>query len=365
MKAKILFLTIIPVLLFSASFAQNSDKEVRTLKVNKNGNLIISLSVGDVKLDMWDKDEMSVSYDKDEGSNVDISQSGNNVIINSSEDSWGNDLVISLPSQFNVQVKTLGGDIKFRGDLKGEANLSTSGGDIKLNGVDGNVNLKSSGGDIKTGEVNGDADISTSGGDIVLGRISGKAGVKTAGGNITMNSVGRSAEIKTAGGNVTVNNVGGDAEIKTGGGNIEAKKINGQAVFKTGGGNISLESATGYIDTETGAGNIDIKEVADRFKATTGAGDIHVRLSSNIKGEGELKSGTGSITLYVPANAKVTIKAVVKSFGWGNDESNIISDFPASSTGGNHNQQTFEINGGGSLIKAYAAMGSIQIKKVK
>ena len=365
MKARLFCLVIIPLFLISSSLAQDSGMEERTIKVNKGGNLNISLSVGDVALTTWDKDEMQIKYDKDEDPDLEISQTGNNVNINSSTDSWGSEIFVSLPSQFNIHVKTLGGDIKVKGSVKGEVDLNTSGGNIDVGKVDGNTSLKTSGGNVSTGDINGDADISTSGGDISLGKISGKATIRTAGGNIAMNSVGKSAEIKTAGGNIAVGDIGSDAEIKTGGGNIAAKNINGQAIVKTGGGNISLESTTGYTDTETGGGNISINNVVNKFKATTGAGDIHVRLSSNIKGEGELKSGTGSITLYVPADAKVTIKAVVKSFGWGNDESNIVSDFPASSTGENHNQQTFEINGGGSVIKAYAAMGSIQIKKVE
>lgn len=365
MKTKLFYLVIITLLFISLSFAQNHGMEERTLKVNKGGKLNISLSVGDVYLTTWDKDEMQIKYDKDEDPDLEINQTGNNININSSTDSWGSEISISLPSQFNVRAKTLGGDIKINGSVKGEINLSTSGGNIDVDKVAGNVGLRTSGGNVSTGEINGDADISTAGGDIALGKISGKADIKTAGGNIAMNSVGKSAEIKTAGGNIAVNDIGGDAEIKTGGGNIAAKKINGQAEIKTGGGNISFESATGFLDAETGGGNISIQEVVSKFTAKTGAGDIHIKLSPAIKGEGELKSGTGSITLYVPDNAKVTIKAVVKSFGWGSDESSIVSDFPASNIGGNHNQHTYEINGGGSVIKAYAAMGSIRIKKVK
>jgi hypothetical protein len=367
MKLKIFLLAVVSILFTFFSFAQDSGMQRKTLKVNKGGNLTISLSVGDVDITTSDKDEILIKYDKDEGSDFEISQSGNNVTINSSSDSWGNDLMVTLPSQFNIKVNTMGGDIKVTGSLKGEVDFSTSGGDIDLDKVSGNVRLKSSGGDISTGDINGDADISTSGGDIALGKISGKADVMTAGGNIAMNSVGKSAEIKTAGGNVAVNDIGGDSEIKTGGGNIAANKINGQAIIKTGGGSISLESATGYIDAETGAGNISIKEAIYKFKATTGAGDIYVQIASNIKEDCELKSGTGSITLNVPADAKVTVNAVVKSIGWGNDESSIDSDFPGSSTGVNKhiNHQTFKINGGGAEINVYAALGSIRIKKVK
>ncbi len=365
MKSRMLFLVIILVLLVPSSFAQDRGMETRTIKVKKGGNLNISLSVGDVNFATWDKDEMLVKYDKDENPDLEISQTGNNINIHSNTDSWGNDLKISLPSQFNIRVKTLGGDIKVAGALKGETNFSTSGGDIDVGKVDGNIDLRTSGGDISTGDINGEADISTSGGDIELGRIAGKADIKTAGGNIAMSSVGKSADIKTAGGNISVDNIGGDSDIKTGGGNIAAKRITGQAIIKTGGGSISLESATGYTDAETGAGNISIKEVVNKFKAVTGAGDIFIKLSPGIKEGGELKSGTGSITLYVPNDAKVTIKAVVKSYGWGNDESSIVSDFPASSVGGNQSQRTYDINGGGSIIKIYASMGSIQIKKVR
>ena len=365
MKAKLFYLIAIMLLFIPSSFAQDHGMEERTLKVTNGGNLNISLSVGDVYLTTWEKGEIRIKYDKDEDPGLEISQTGNNIDINSSDDSWGSEISVSLPSQFNIRVKTLGGDIKISGPVKGEIDLATSGGDINMDKAIGNTSLKTSGGDLSTGDIDGDAVITTSGGDIALGEITGKADVKTAGGNIAMNRVGKSADVKTAGGNISVGDIGGDSNIKTGGGNIAAKKINGQAIIKTGGGNISLDRAAGSIDAETGGGNISIHDIVNKFKATTGAGDIYVKLSSNIQGEGELKSGTGSITLNVPADAKVTIKAVVKSFGWGNDESNIVSDFPASKIGGNRNQQTYEINGGGSVIKVYASMGNIRIKKVK
>ncbi len=365
MKVKMILIAAISILLSSLSIAQDSGMEERSIKVNKGGNLYVSLSVGDVHLTTWDKDEVYIKYDKDENPDLEISQTGDNINIKSSTDSWGNELSVSLPSQFNIRVKTLGGDIKVNGPVKGEVNLSTSGGDIDAGNVTGNLNLSTSGGDISTGEINGDADISTSGGDIELGKISGKAAVKTSGGNIAMNSVGKTAAIKTAGGNIILSDIGGDSEIKTGGGNIAAKNINGEAIIKTGGGNISLEGAAGYTDAETGGGNVSIHNVVNKFKATTGAGDVHVRLSSNFKGGGEIKSGTGTITLYIPADARVTINAVVKSIGWGDDESSITSDFPETGKGKNHDQHIYEINGGGDVIQIYAALGSIQIKKTK
>ncbi len=366
MKAKVIFLLIISILFISSSFAQDSRMEERTVKVNKGGMINIDLSVGDVDLNTWDRDEVQLKYDKDENSDFEISQVGSIVNISSSSDSWGNDLNVSLPSQFNIHIKTMGGDVKLRGTLKGEVNFFTAGGDIKAGNVNGNISLKTSGGDITTGEITGDADISTSGGDIILGKISGRADISTSGGNITMSGVGNSAKIKTAGGNVDVMDIGSDADIKTGGGNIEAKKINGHAILKTGGGNISLDGATGYTDAETGAGNIDIKNAGNNFKAVTGAGDVYVKLTSNIKGDCELKSGTGSIILYVPSNLKVTINAVVKSMGWGDEESSITSDFTASNSGvkKHGNQQTFNINGGGPTINVFAVLGSIQIKKI-
>jgi hypothetical protein len=363
MKIKMIHLAVILILFTFFSYAQNG----RTLKVNKGGNLNISLTIGDIELTTWDKDQLVVKTDDEDDSGLEISQVGSNVNISSSVVSWGNDLIISLPSRFNINVKTMGGDIKMKGDLTGAAVFSTSGGDMETGKVNGNVDLETSGGDITTGEINGDAVISTSGGDIALGKISGKADIQTSGGNITMNSVGNSADIITAGGNITVTNIGGDADIKTGGGNIYAKVINGKAKIKTGGGNISLDHAAGYTDAETGAGNINIDNAVNNFKASTGAGDIYVKLNSSVKGDCELKSGTGSITLYVSPDAKVTINAVVKSIGWGNDGSDIISDFPAASNGGKKNvsQQTFEINGGGSTINVYAALGNIHIIKQK
>jgi hypothetical protein len=368
MKLKTILTVVYSILFVSLSFSQNFERESKTFKVNPGGKLTISLSVGDIHLKSGSGNEIKVQYDREDGNDFDINQSGNNIDISSSSGSWGNDLYVMLPSNFNISARTMGGDIKLEGGLKGKLECSTSGGDIITGDVIGNAKLQTSGGDISTGEINGDADVVTSGGDIKLGKISGKASISTSGGNITMSSIGNSAEIMTGGGNVSVNSIGGDTKIKTGGGNITSGKISGNAILKTGGGNISLDGASGNIQAESGAGTINIEETGNKFTVLTGSGDIFVKISSNINGDCLLKSGNGNITLSVPPNAKLTINAEVKSVGWwGSEESGISSDFPAANADGSKhtNRQTFEINGGGSKIDIYSGMGSIDIKKAK
>ena len=55
---------------------------------------------------------------------------------------------IQVPSQFDMSLRTSGGDIRLQGNLTGTINGNTSGGDIRLGDVKGRVEMSTSGGDI-------------------------------------------------------------------------------------------------------------------------------------------------------------------------------------------------------------------------
>ena len=100
---------------------------------------------------------------------------------------WNNDLdvrfVVSVPSQYNVDLKTSGGDITVS-DLNGQAKVNTSGGDVSLGHIAGAVDAHTSGGDISMAGSQANAMLSTSGGDIKVDNTTGALNVKTSGGSI-------------------------------------------------------------------------------------------------------------------------------------------------------------------------------------
>lgn len=376
--------------LFSVTFSQDQQK---SFAVNKGDLLDVSTRMGNITIDTWNKNEVNVVVKNiidSELSLLTMEQIGNKVkVIFKGKDSHHIEYEISIPSKFNLDLSTGGGNITLKNDLDGKIDASTAGGNISVKNINGNadistaggnikagninskVDISTAGGNIKVGDINDDADISTAGGDMNIGNINGKADVSTAGGNIKVGYIKGGADVSTAGGNISVENIDGNADISTGGGNLKVGSVSGSAELNTGGGNISLEAATGKVEVNTGAGNISLDNIKGSIDANTGAGNINAKLFPDGENLSELNTGVGNITLYVPVSAKVTIIATAQVQMW-DDESelqNINSEFEPTTVNHRGNKKqieaTFKLNGGGSLIELNVYMGEIEIKKLQ
>jgi len=358
---KLLWIAI-PVLLYQSVLATEYGDKERTLSVSKGGNLNVSINSGNIFITTWNKNEVNIKLNGDDLSNLKISQDGNSVSIRSDEreSSYRNKsitLLVSIPNEFNIDLKTSGGNIKIENNLKGNGKINTAGGNITIQDNDGKISMKTSGGNISVGNVNGNVEATTSGGEIKCGNITGSAMLSTAGGNIKMGNVNNSVTAKTSGGNIFFNNISGKAELKTAGGNIEGESFNnGTIELKTSGGDIILKSANGKVE------------------AKTAAGEIWVELTPAANSESELTTSAGDIQLFIPGNTNTKIDAVVQMQGmWIDDDDDvfegIISDFKAVSFEKKKNTQkinaTYILNNGGSTINLKAVMGKISIKKMR
>ncbi|MDP4192794.1 MAG: DUF4097 family beta strand repeat-containing protein, partial [Bacteroidota bacterium] len=300
-------------------------------------------------------------------------QSGNTIHVTYTEGWGGSDEVvfeISVPAQFNVNIRTSSGDLEVRGMLKGELKGSTSGGDIRLGNIGGKVDVNTSGGDISAGNIDAGISLSTSGGDIRLGNINGEAEIKTMGGDISIQDVGKRLNAKTYGGDITIGNIGGDADVSTYGGSIIAKNISGNAKISTSGGDINLGGASGTVRAKTLGGDLRLHKVSGSIDATTNSGDVSVELTPVGNGRSRISSSNGMITLLVPENAKATIDARIRVRGnWneGEEESQIRSDFKPQtynkSEDGRSIKATYILNGGGQNIVLETTNSDIVIKK--
>jgi len=369
----------IPVIFYSSALANEfSDKE-KTLSVSKGGNLTVSLFSGNISIKTWDKNEVNIKIKNQDLNYIKISKEGNSVsiITNESEEKYRDKsiiLFVSIPNEFNIELKTNGGNINIENNLKGNVKANTSGGDIKVPDIDGKTSLKTSGGNILTGNIKGDIDVITSGGDIKCGNIVGFASITTSGGNIKLGDVENSINARTSGGNITFGKINGKAELKSAGGNIQGESlVNGAIELKTAGGNIKLKNGNGKIDAKTAAGNIELRNIKGSVEAKTSAGQIDVELTPTTNTESELSTAAGDILLYIPENANTKIDATVNMQGMWVDENDysdaISSDFKAASFEKKSNKQqanaTYILNNGGSAITIKVVMGKISIKKAK
>ncbi len=237
---KKLFILSVLVLLFFSALKFVSADDLKTLKEetfsSSNGKeLTVSMQSGDVKIISGVKQEVYVKIlgndnakeyyeytSKNDGGNISIEiklkkSAGilNNIEIKAE---------IMLPSEFNINVTTAGGDINLSG-ISGITKLTTAGGDIKVENINGKSDLTTAGGDIKCENIKGNIDASTSGGDIKIISTDGSIDAKTSGGDVKVEYMGVNygIKLKTMGGDIKLSvptDFAANVELATMGGSI-------------------------------------------------------------------------------------------------------------------------------------------------
>src|ERR1041384_164660 len=106
--------------------------------------------------------------------------------------------------------------------------MQTSGGDMRVDQVDGQTRVSTSGGDIDIARLNGDLDAKTSGGYIHLDDVVGKVVARTSGGDVTAELVGenRGISVSSSGGDLTVRvpkGTTGELDAATSGGSVRTE----------------------------------------------------------------------------------------------------------------------------------------------
>jgi DUF4097 and DUF4098 domain-containing protein YvlB len=294
-----IFLFLLALLLPPAGLAEEKTFE-RTLSASPGGTLTVNADVGDVIITPDGGTGVRVVA-KMKGRENDLDK----VTIEAAEvsggvevtgrikksgwkfwENWNSEVVytIAVPREYNLRLRTAGGDITVSG-VKGGLDAHTSGGDVRVSAVEGKLGLHTSGGDIVVEKGTGDLLAETSGGDI---RIQG----------------GR-----------------GRLELSTSGGDIRASDLDGKISAETSGGNIVIV-ATGEnqgIAAETSGGDIEIsirRNAGATIEASTWGGDVTCDLPLSVQGkisEGQIRgtvNGGGSPIKARTSGGDVRIKGI-------------------------------------------------------
>lgn len=368
----------------------------KSFSVNRGDRLEVYVDEGDIVVKAWEKNEALVQVsgmDEEEARGVSINQTGKTVRVGYEEQRGRSRHVrfeVSVPSQFDLNLETSGGDVVLQGNFNGQLVGETSGGDIQFGDVQGHVQMSTSGGDITGGKVTGDGKLETSGGDLKVTVVTGEAELDTSGGDITVGDVGKTLKASTAGGDVTVGNVGGRADLSTAGGSIHVGNVDGEArastaggdiimgivsgsaTMRTAGGDLELKGASGVITAKTSGGDVVLHNVTGTVSGETAGGDVTAELIPSGKGDSSLETANGEIALSVPENAHCTIDARIRIRGrWSEnkEEYKIYSDFKSQTYNVDEEMHeihaTYTLNGGGERISLDTVNGDIYVRALK
>lgn len=327
------------LLLFSTTFAAteidgNLDK---TFTVASGGKLVIQADRGSIEVatDASNQVHLEVLRKVKGGSKaqaealladheITIQQDGNTVSVvakTKSKLSWSWHTgqpnlqvryVVSIPRQFDVDLRTAGGDIHV-GDLDGKALASTTSGAVRLGAVSGTVEARDAGGDISINHAGNSVTARTTSGSIIMHDAKGNIDAANSGGNIRIEQGGASVIASTTSGSIVLGSINGDVQARNSGGDVRLDSVGGDIVAQTtsgsirigeakgktvdlrnSGGNIVLGAAEGAVSAQTTSGSISVPRVKGKLVARNSGGDVSVGQADS---DVALETTSGSIKL--------------------------------------------------------------------
>lgn len=285
----------------------------RTFDVEKGGQLVVSTDIGSIDVETHDESRvlLEVSIDGFEPEDLEITfdHSGADLEVRAElpRYRWGHgyrhrqvEFVIKVPDEYNVDLSTQGGSISIEG-LQGEIDVDTSGGSLRFRDIVGNIKGRTSGGSI----------------DVV--KADGRVRVYTSGGSIDVEQVTQSVDVETSGGTIHISEVGGD------------------------------------VDAQTSGGSIRIEDVAGGIDASTSGGSVRARLSEQPGGDVTLSTSGGGVTVQIADNVGMNLAARARK---------INSEFPVDGRTSAKKRLNGDINGGGPDLELRSSGGSISIRRI-
>ncbi len=320
---KIFAISFVVALVLGAGAAAAFEREIA---VRSGGLLEFDLNTGGtITVTGWSNESVHVAAEisEDGKDTIDLSveERRGGVLISSRfikshrhKDVWIN-IDVRVPSVFDVKISSSGGGVTIDG-VEGSLSGKTQGGRLVLTNLKGELDLKTMGGQIRLTNSDVDGEVTTMGGEALVEDVFGDVKVTSMGGEVTRRRVTRSDGT----------GIGEQVNIRTMGGNIDVSDAPLGADVHTMGGDITVDSARDYVKAETMGGDIRIKEVDGWVNATTMAGDIRVVVTGNH--DVELTSMHGDVTLVMPDGDDLDIAVELEYTKNSSRSYEIFSDFP-------------------------------------
>ena len=257
--------------------------------------------------------------------------------------------------------------------------ISRSGGPVGACGIAGTLEVRSLGGEIAADQIGGYCDLITGGGDIRVGRVESGLHCVTGAGRITVDSARGETVLASDGGDIEARDLGGPVSAQTAAGAIRIGNAGGSVVAVTGGGQIVIGKAGGVVTArsmagrilvggaaglhcESGSGGIQAIDISGPLLVSTQWGNIFASLLGGALEESALSTGNGDVTVSIPSNVGVTIRAE-------NDMADtirrIVSEFPGIPVRMRGMRVVAEgaVNGGGPVLRISDMGGTIFIRR--
>ena len=285
----------------------------RTYDVSPGGTLRLDIETGgSITITGWDRDqvEVNISVSGRDGSDVivDLNEIRNGVAISTEYEGRNGradlEIDIRVPAVFNLDLETTGGDVRVE-NVEGEIKGQTMGGDLEFEYIKGEIDFNTMGGDITLENSEVDGSVETMGGEVSLENVIGNVSGHTMGGEVSYENVRANPnsnnreeiEISTMGGEINLDEAANGATVHTMGGEIHVGRASDHVKATTMGGDITIEAIDGWVEATTMGGDVEVTMVGNPNE-----GDRHIEISSM----------GGDIEVTVPAGLDMDIDLEIK-----------------------------------------------------
>jgi beta-lactamase regulating signal transducer with metallopeptidase domain/DUF4097 and DUF4098 domain-containing protein YvlB len=329
----------------------------RTLAAAPGERIAIDLRMGGgVTVHAWDQAQVRMravlSGDHVRDTRVTFARAGGGLELRAYMGSYpnnsrnSNSFELWVPRKFDVSISSAGGAIAIDG-VEGRFSGQTGGGEITLENVKGEASLTTGGGEVQVTRSALDGRVTTGGGKAIVTSTTGNVRVSSGSGPVirttddqarvygvgglsATTSIGADKPLIIADGQVIS---GGNVSFSSAGGDIRLQDVPNGGSFNTGGGEIVIGAVGGRASFTTGGGNITLNRVSGDVSATTGAGEVQITV---IDGNGtarsvSVSSGTGRVTIDLPSNLDARFD-IETSYTERHGPTTIKSDFSLNTT---------------------------------
>lgn len=294
-----------------------------------------------------------------------VDYSGTNYVNSNSFELW-------VPRKFDVRMSSAGGGIAID-NVEGRFAGNTGGGEITLDNVSGDASLATGGGEITVTNSNLNGSVTTGGGKALVRNTSGNVSVTSGSGPVIRDRVAQSStRVYGVDGKIIS---GGGYSYNSAGGDIRLESVPNGGRFNTGGGAIVIGSVGGPASFSTGGGDVKISNVADDISVATGVGSVEI---SVISGNGTARNVSvattlGRVVIELPSNLDARFD-LESAYTERHGRTRIDSDFPIKVTetpdwDSGHGVPRRYVRGSGSvgagrgLIKIRTMNGDVVIRR--
>jgi DUF4097 and DUF4098 domain-containing protein YvlB len=193
------------------------------------------------------------------------------------------DLTLNL-SEFAATCSS--GDIRFNKVYASQISAATSSGNIEFDKAEGERSFSSSSGDIKIRGGNGDTEVSSTSGNLTILENTGELNAEASSGDIAIEAVNGIKEVETTSGEIHLSECSGYLNASSSSGDIIVSNLGGAGVFETTSGNINVS----FTD-ELAENNEDIEAVAS-------SGEVELKLPSGLNFDFVAKTSSGDIDTF-------------------------------------------------------------------